>query len=271
MDVRVGLAPQQCPCGDGPSAPATSATPTTATMTWTSSSSQSMPLVTVGMPSARASAVPMNAETMPTRIVSEHPDGLLAGQHQSAEHADDCADQDCGDDAGESHVEITSIGASRCVELVEIPAADRNKRRRELRTGVRRKSREREHRAARRRHLAPAHGRPDRRGTGILRARAATGCATCSSRTRRPAWRSSRPVRAPTTTWWTPSSDCCRATTATGTRTVRPATAPTTCCPAIVSPSVTVPVQAGRTAAGHLAERRAGRPQRGQSAPFGAR
>ena len=34
--------------------------------------------------------------------------------------------------------------------------------------------------------------------------------------------------------------------TATATPMVRSATAPTTCCPAIVSPSVTVPVQAGR-------------------------
>ena len=40
--------------------------------------------------------------------------------------------------------------------------------------------------------------------------------------------------------------------------------------PAIVAPSVTVPVQDGRAAAGHLAERRAGRPEPGQPATLGA-
>ena len=47
------------------------------------------------------------------------------------------------------------------------------------------------------------------------------------------------------TTSSTPWSGCCRATTATGTRTDRSATAPITCCLAIVAPSITVPVQAG--------------------------
>jgi len=41
--------------------PLTMATPTAATMTWTSSSIQSMPLVSVGIPIARASAAPMSA------------------------------------------------------------------------------------------------------------------------------------------------------------------------------------------------------------------
>ena len=40
--------------------------------------------------------------------------------------------------------------------------------------------------------------------------------------------------------------------------------------PAIVSPSVTVPVAGRRAAAGHLAKHRAGRPQPGQSAAVGA-
>ena len=40
--------------------------------------------------------------------------------------------------------------------------------------------------------------------------------------------------------------------------------------PGIVAPSVTVPVQARRAAARHLAERRAGRPEQGQPAALGA-
>ena len=62
-----------------------------------------MPLVAVGMPSARASAVPMKAATMPTRMVTMHADVLLAWYDEAAEHADHDADQDRGDDAGDGH------------------------------------------------------------------------------------------------------------------------------------------------------------------------
>ena len=51
-----------------------------------------------------------------------------------------------------------------------------------------------------------------------------TGCCTCSSRTRRPASRSSRPAPAPTTTSWPRSPSCCRPTTAGSTGTARPGT-----------------------------------------------
>jgi hypothetical protein len=55
------------------------ATPMAATTTWTSNSIQSMPLVAVGKPSWWASHVPMNADTMPTRIVTSKPIGCLPG------------------------------------------------------------------------------------------------------------------------------------------------------------------------------------------------
>ncbi len=39
-----------------------------------------MPLVTVGMPIARASAVPMNADDDADQDGEQHADGLLAGE-----------------------------------------------------------------------------------------------------------------------------------------------------------------------------------------------
>ena len=62
-----------------------------------------MPFVTVGMPSARAIAVPMNAATMPTRIVTSIPMGCLPGTQQAAEYADHDADENRGDNAGDGH------------------------------------------------------------------------------------------------------------------------------------------------------------------------
>src|SRR4051812_43179445 len=111
--------------------PATIATPIAATMTCTSSSSQSMPLVCVGMPSARAMNVPMNAATMPMTIVSQMGIGcrpgttsrpsaptmaptIMAGggggggrvparHDQPAKRPDDGADDYGGDDASDGH------------------------------------------------------------------------------------------------------------------------------------------------------------------------
>ena len=48
------------------------------------------------------------------------------------------------------------------------------------------------------------------------------------------------------TTWSTRWSGCCRATTATATRTVSPGHGADHVLPALVAPSVTVPVQAGK-------------------------
>src|SRR6202012_2533197 len=67
------------------------------------------------------------------------------------------------------------------------------------------------------------------RSAGSASRSAATACATCSSRTRRRVWRSSRRVPGPTTTWLTCWNGCFRATIATGIRTAPRATAPTTC------------------------------------------
>ena len=94
--------------------------------------------------------------------------------------------------------------------------------------------------------------------------------ATCSRRTPPRASPSSRPAPAPTTTSSTRSSACCRATTATATRTAHPGHGADHVLPAIVAPSVVVPVQRRRAAARRLAERRARRPQPRQPAPPGA-
>jgi len=91
---------------------ATRATPSAATITWTSISSQSMPLVTVGIPIARAIAVPMNADTMPTKIVSSIPDRLLARDEQSADYADNDADENRTENAGDCHCSSKTLWCS---------------------------------------------------------------------------------------------------------------------------------------------------------------
>src|SRR3954452_17425360 len=83
--------------------PATIATPIAATMTCTSSSSQSMPLVFVGMPSARAMDVPMNAATMPMTIVSQIGIGCRPGTPSRPSGPDDGADDYGGNDARDGH------------------------------------------------------------------------------------------------------------------------------------------------------------------------
>jgi len=63
-----------------------------------------MPLVAVGIPIARASAVPTNAGDDADQDGDQHGDVLLAGCDHSAEHADHSADENRGDDAGDCHV-----------------------------------------------------------------------------------------------------------------------------------------------------------------------
>ena len=105
-------------------------------------------------------------------------------------------------------------------------------------------------------------------GSSVLPTR--TACATCSCRTPRRGWRSSRPARDPMTTSSTRSRGCCPATTATVTPHGSPGHGADHVLPALVAPSVTVPVQGGDPVARHLAECRAGRSEPRQPAPVGA-
>ncbi len=87
-----------------------------------------MPLVAVGMPSARAIAVPMNAAYDAHKDRHEHPDGLLTRKRKATEYADHDPDEDCGDDAGDGH--FSSRGG--WLELT-YPCGGANKRSRQTR------------------------------------------------------------------------------------------------------------------------------------------
>ena len=96
----------------------------------------------------------------------------------------------------------------------------------------------------------PSRHRPDRGGRATSAAAVGTVCSASSCRTRPRAWPWSRPAAAPSRTCRTWSTGCCRRTTATATGTAPAATAATTSCRRWSSPSLTVPVVAGRPTLG---------------------